>query len=114
MVGSADGKFLLETSGNLSSISARSSRVSDAIARGIVGRGLLLIITLLTTKNALILLILVILINQLFYLLMSLLWLKSSKRDTAAKFIAFLLSDEGQEIIYKSDMAKILSKRNFT
>ena len=36
---------------------------------------------------------------------------ESSKRDTAAKFIAFLLSDEGQEIIYKSDMAKIpLSK----
>lgn len=104
-------QILLETSGNLSSISARSSRVSDAIARGIVGAGPIIdnyafnhqkrfdFVEFSYFDKSIILPAYVAIVAE------------SSKRDTAAKFIAFLLSDEGQEIIYKSDMAKIpLSK----
>ncbi|CRL63606.1 ABC transporter substrate-binding protein [Proteus penneri] len=104
-------QILLETSGNLSSISARSSRVSDAIARGIVGAGPIIdnyafnhqkhfdYVKFSYFDNSIILPAYVAIVAE------------SSKREKAAKFIEFLLSDEGQEIIYKSDMAKIpLSK----
>ncbi|WP_249718369.1 ABC transporter substrate-binding protein [Proteus faecis] len=105
-------KILLELNGNLASISARSARVSDAVARGIVGAGPVIDNYAFNHQKRFDFIDFDYFDKSIILPAYVAILAESDKHVEAGIFISFLLSEEGQEIVYNSDMAKIPLSEN--